>query len=141
VTQSKQCDLWWELCFIFGGATRREKNVDLEKDKDWDGFEQYTLGGAVSVGCALMEEAGLKGEKNEHIKLIFELRNAFVHNGFDLTKNRDKKAFSMASEYLSDNQHLHLNGEISGPYFSLNGNKVVFNSGILHAITLILNNN
>ena len=128
---------WFELEFIFGPATKREQSVDVRADVNWDELEQITRGGAVAAGCALIERAGLKGA-NQHIKVIFELRNAFIHNNCDISQNRNNNAFNEASNYLSNQEYLQLSSDMDKPFFSLNGSMVEFNEGILFAIRLCL---
>lgn len=128
---------WFELEFIFGSATKREQSVDNRANVNWDDLEQITLGGAVAAGCALLEKAKLKGT-NQHVKIIFELRNAFIHNGCDISKNNDKSAFLDASNYLTNKEYSSLSPDMSTPYFSLDGSIVEFNEGILFAIRLCL---
>lgn len=126
---------WFEMECIFGGAIRREQNVDLRKNVNWEELEQIALGGAVASGCALLERAGLKGS-DMHIKTIFELRNSFVHNNCDISKNNNKGAYCGAKRYLEAKEYLGLSSEFSSPFFNLEGSNVVFNRSVLFAIKL-----
>ena len=128
---------WFEMEPIFNAAVAREKAIDLRKNVDWDQLEQIALGAAACAGCSLMESAQLKGT-NSHVKLIFELRNAFVHNGCDISKNYNKNALNLARYYLQNSEHTLLSANIGGPFFSFQGNLVKFNSNLLFAIRLCL---
>ena len=82
---------WLKLEEIFSPNYENMKSLDPRKEIDWTKIEQIELGSAVAAGCALIEQAGLKGS-SKHIEIIFELINSFIHNGFDLSRNRNSSA-------------------------------------------------
>lgn len=128
---------WFEVERIFSPAVKREKAIDLRKNVDWETLEQIVLGGAVSTGCSIIEAAGLKSA-SDHVKILFELRNAFIHNQCDISKNRNGKALEMSRMYLANNQYRDLSPEIHVPFFRLDGNIVRFHENILFVIRLCL---
>jgi hypothetical protein len=133
---NKHLSHWFELEFIFGGGIRREQNIDQKKYVDWAELDQTVLGAATAAGCSIIENAGLKN-RNQHIRVIQELRNAFIHNNCDITKNRNKKSLNMCKEYLMNNSHYEL-GEDAKDFFFLENNNVIFKKSILMAIRLCL---
>ena len=124
---------WFELEFVLGSAVKREQNVDLRKDVDWSELEQVTFGAAICAGCVLMEKAGLKGS-NQHIKVLFELRNAYVHNNCDISLNKNQNAQQVAIDYLTNNEFKNSPVKIDNPFYELQDTKVIFNRGIYIAI-------
>ena len=80
-----------------------------------------------------MENAGLKGTTN-HIKNIFELRNAFVHNNLDISKNTNENARATAADYLARHLYKQPPLEMDGPYYDLQGTKVILNRHLYLAI-------
>lgn len=129
---------WIELEQIFSTATKREQNIDLRCNIDWQALEQVTWGAALAAGCALIESSGRKGE-NGHVKILFEIRNAFIHNECDISKNSNSRALLSAQRYLENEEYKKLYRRAdSGPFFTLDGKKVVFQNGIFLAIRMCL---
>jgi len=129
---SPQLVSWLKLEEIFHPDWNNMKDLDPREEVDWELLEQISLGASVAAGCALMEQAGLKGSSN-HIKVIFELRNAFIHNECDISRNRNSSALIVAQNYLSNQEY---NTLISNdyPFFELQNNKVIFHPSINGAI-------
>lgn len=93
---------------------------------------------ALSAGCALLESAGLKNE-TIHTRILFELRNAFIHNQCNISNNHNPKALPLAQEYLSEKRYSQLFPNIDDrPFYKLNGNVVEFNDHIIGAIRMCL---
>jgi 5-carboxymethyl-2-hydroxymuconate isomerase len=100
-------------------------------------LEQVVLGGSIATGCAIIEAAGLKGT-NAHIKMLFELRNAFIHNQFNIAKNNNKNALKMASEYIVNELHREISSQVDKPFFSLKGTIIELQPDVLFVIRLCL---
>lgn len=132
-------DEWFELQFILGPrqAIERARDVDNRENIDWKYLEQITHGAFVTAGCAILGKAGLKNS-NIHTKLIFELRNAFIHNDFDISKNRNKKAYLDAVNYLKHKEYKKSPLKLENSFFDLNVTKVVFKGEIHRAIQMCL---
>ncbi len=129
---------WLKLEEVFSPNWGNMRDMDPREEIDWETIEQISLGSAVAAGCALIEQAGLKGMTN-HIKVIFELRNAFIHNEFDLSQNRNSSALIDAQNYLSNQEYDSLLRPIdSYAFYSLQGSKVIFKQGIVGAIRMCL---
>ena len=92
----------------------------------------------MSAGCALLESAGRKGT-TDHIKVLFELRNAFIHNQCDISKNRNSSAYALAQNYLNSKEYENLfqPGD-SRPFYDLNSTNIIFNNGVISAIRMCL---
>lgn len=61
-----------------------------------------------------------------------EMRNAVVHNGGDLAKNRNPSSLSLVQGYLSDlssGKVSSMHTEPLRPFFSLHGSSVLFDTG------------
>ena len=135
---------WFELECILNPSVKHEKAVDTRKDVDWGVIEQSLFGAAICSGCAIIEKAGRKGQ-DFHTKNLFELRNAFVHNGCDIAKNFNKNSLFQAAEYLDNDYldkelHKELPVELDHSFYSLNGSMVLFNAGVFFAIRVCLQN-
>jgi len=128
---------WIELEFVFSPAATHARRYDLRRDIDWEDIDHYIRIGALATACALIEEEGLKG-RNEHIKLLFELRNALIHNSGDLSKNKYRKALQLAENYLAQNHHLELSPELSVPFFSLHGPLIKLTPSLYFALRLCM---
>lgn len=85
----------------------------------------------------MIEKAGLKGI-NEHVSVLFDIRNALVHNGGDISKNDKKTALTEAQDYLLKRKHSTLSDQLDNPYFSLSGSMVKLEGNVLFAIHLCL---
>jgi len=131
---SSQLESWLKLEEIFSPNWGNMKDIDPREEVDWELLQQISLGSTVAAGCALMEQAGLKGSSN-HIRVIFELRNAFIHNECDISKNRNLSAFTDAQNYLENHEFDNLFKPIDRhPFLVLQGNKVIFKPNIIGAI-------
>ena len=86
---------WFHLERIFGSATRREQHIDPTANVDWEKTEHFVRIGALAVACAILEDAGLR-QKNEHVRLLFEIRNALIHNAGNMALNRNTTALVRA---------------------------------------------
>lgn len=61
-----------------------------------------------------------------------EMRNAVIHNGGDLAKNRNPGSLSLVKDYLSEltaGNVPSMHTEPLKPFFTLNGSSVLFNAG------------
>lgn len=128
---------WFHLERIFGPATRREQHIDPTANVDWQKTDHYVRIGALAVACAILEDAGHK-QKSEHVKLLFEIRNALVHNAGDIALNRNTSALPSAQSYLQNQGHLRLSANLTDPYFTLNGSVVTLQPGIYFALRLCM---
>lgn len=128
---------WFHLERIFGPAARRERHIDPDANVDWELTDHYVRVGALAVGCALLEDAGLKA-KDEHVRLLFEIRNALIHNAGDMALNRNTKALGDAQRYLSNASHATLSPEIGSPFFSLTGTVVELQPSIYFSLRLCM---
>lgn len=129
-----QLESWLKLEEIFSPNWGNMKDLDPREEIDWELLQQISLGSAVAAGCALMEQAGLKGSSN-HIRVIFELRNAFIHNECDISKNRKSSALTDAQNYLNNQEFNTLFQQIDrNPFFELQGENVIFKPNIIGAI-------
>lgn len=79
--------LWYDFSNIAGSAVMRSKNVDIDDPHiDWDKQEQAVRTAALSFACAIFETLDLKGN-SDHIKTLFHLRNAVLHNSGNISQN------------------------------------------------------
>ena len=123
---------WFHVERIFGGATQRERRNDPEADVDWEKTDEYVRLGALATACAILEDAGRKGN-DEHIQVLFEIRNALIHYGGDIALNKNTRALSKAQAYLANSRHNQISNNLDGPFFSLTGSQVRLNSNIYFA--------
>jgi hypothetical protein len=114
---------WFHLELAFGPAVDRLRRQDPTANVDWAETEHYVRLGALAVACAMLEDAGLR-QKNEHIQVLFEIRNALIHNDGDIGRNRNQSALPMAEAYLATGKHNQLSAQLGGPFFSVSGTKV-----------------
>lgn len=128
---------WLELEFIFSPAADHARRYDSRENVDWEELEHFLMIGALATACAMMEAEGLKG-RDEHIRLLFELRNALIHNSGDLSKNNNKNALAIAQSYLTNNLHLGLSQKLPGSFFSLQGSNVKLAPSIYFALRLCM---
>lgn len=128
---------WIELEFVFSPAAAHARRHDLRKDIDWDDIDHYIRIGALATACALMEAEGLKG-RDQHVRLLFELRNALIHNSGDISKNTNRNALQLAKHYLAQNLHLELSPELSVPFYSLHGPLVKLAPSLYFALRLCM---
>jgi hypothetical protein len=128
---------WFLVEHVLSGATKRVENCYSGKSINWAVVDETVLLAGLAAGCSLLERSGLKGA-NEHITVLFDIRNALVHNGSDLSKNTKKSALAEANDYLANNKHLALSKELNGPFFSLSGSMVRLESNVLFALRLCM---
>ena len=128
---------WFHLERIFSGATQRERRNDPDADVDWEKTDNYVRLGALATACAILEDAGLRGS-NEHIQVLFEIRNALIHNCGDMALNKKSTALSKAQVYLANSRHGEISPNLDAPFFSLNGSMVSLSPGIYFAIRLCM---
>lgn len=128
---------WFHLERAFGPAVRREQRNDPDANVDWAKTDHYVRIGALAVACAILEDAGLK-KKNEHIGLLFEIRNALIHNGGDMAMNRNAQALQNARNYLNLARHRDISQNLDAPYFSLAGTIVELQGNIYFALRLCM---
>lgn len=128
---------WFHLELCFGSAVSREKNINPEANIDWEKTRHYVDVGALSAACVLLEDSNLKGT-NEHIRLLFEIRNALIHNNGDMSLNRNSNSLHDAENYIQENRHKDLSEKLDSPYFSLNGTVVTLKANIYHALRLCM---
>jgi hypothetical protein len=70
--------------------------------------------------------------------MLFETRNALVHNSGDMALNKSPKALAMAKTYLADSRHCDISPNLASPFFSLMGSKVRLSPNIYFAIRLCM---
>jgi len=128
---------WLELEFVFSPAAAHAQRHDLRKHVNWEEIDHYVRIGALATACAMMEAEGLKG-RDDHICLLFELRNAVIHNAGDLSRNTNKKALLLAEDYLARNLQLQLSPELSVPFFSLSESVVRLQPSLYFALRLCM---
>lgn len=128
---------WFHLERAIGPAVRREQRNDPDANVDWAKTDHYVRIGALAVACAILEDAGLK-LKNEHIRQLFEIRNALIHNGGNLALNRNSNAVLSAQNYLNQGRHKNISQNLDAPYFSLIGTTVELQSNIYFALRLCM---
>jgi hypothetical protein len=136
-TESSLATQWFHLELAFGPAVLRQQRNDPDANIDWTKTDHYVRIGALSVACALLEDAGLK-KKNEHIRMLFEIRNALIHNGGDMALNRNSSALISAQNYLNQDRHKDISQNLDSPYFSLTDTVVVLQSNIYFALRLCM---
>ena len=79
--------LWYDFANIAGSAVMRSKNVDSDDPHiDWERQEQAVRIAGLSFSCSIFETLELKGADN-HLKTLFHLRNAALHNSSDISQN------------------------------------------------------
>jgi hypothetical protein len=128
---------WFHLELAFGPAVDRMRHQDPDAKIDWDETEHYVRIGALAVACALLEDAGLR-DKNEHVRVLFEIRNALIHNDGDISRNRNRRALPMAEAYLAASTHTQLSDQLGEPFFAVSGTKVRLLSGLNYALRLCM---
>jgi hypothetical protein len=85
----------------------------------------------------MLEDAGLRA-KNEHVQVLFEIRNALIHNDGDIARNKNKRALSMASAYLAAAKHTQLSTKLDEPFFAICDTKVRLLPGLNYALRLCM---
>jgi hypothetical protein len=128
---------WFHLELALGSAVQRTKHGAPFAKIDWGTTDHYVSIGALAVACAVLEDAGLRN-KNEHVKLLFEIRNALIHNAGNLALNRKPTALADAQTYLQTKGHLRLSPELTQPFFSLKGSVVKLEPGMYFAVRLCM---
>ncbi|MDD2765353.1 MAG: hypothetical protein PHE83_15425 [Opitutaceae bacterium] len=128
---------WCDVENVLRGAVDRIKNIDCGSNTNWSLVNETLLLAGLAAGCSLLEKSGLKGS-DEHISVLFDIRNALVHNGGDLSKNTKKTALTEATDYLANSKHRKLSNQFKNPFFSLSGSVVSIKSDILFALRLCM---
>jgi hypothetical protein len=124
---------WFLVELVLSGATKRVESSYSGRSINWAIVNETVLLAGLAAGCSLLERSGLKGA-NEHITVLFDIRNALVHNGGDLSRNIKKSALAEADDYLTNRKHLSLSKELNGPFFSLSGSMVRLEPNVLFAL-------
>ena len=124
---------WFEIETILRSTTKKEKYVDNRSDVDWDLIDQAILSTSLFTGCMILEKSGLKW-KDDHTSTLVELRNAFIHNDGDISKNSNKKALENAHQYLVNEDFRMPPLEMTNSYYCIENSKVILNDGIFIAI-------
>lgn len=124
---------WFHLELVFGSAVDRIRRQDPTANIDWAKTEHYVRIGALAVACAMLEDAGLR-RNNIHIEVLFEIRNAVIHNDGDISRNRNASALSLATGYLASKQYLLLSKELKEPFFSISGTHVALLPNLNYAL-------
>lgn len=128
---------WFHLELAFGPAVDRMRRQDPDANINWDETEHYVRIGALAVACAMLEDAGLRA-KNEHVRVLFEIRNALIHNDGDIAMNKYSRALPLASAYLAAGKHTQLSTQLGGPFFAMSGTKVRLLSSLNYALRLCM---
>jgi hypothetical protein len=128
---------WLPLERAFSSAIRREEYAAQVDTIDWVKADHYVRIGALATACVMLEDAGRKNS-TEHIQVLFEIRNALIHNNGDLAKNRNSKALVDAQAYLAKSKHLDLSSSLASPYFSIVGTVVKLQPSIHFALRLFM---
>jgi hypothetical protein len=126
---------WFLVEHVLSGVTQRVEHNYSGNNIDWDVVNETVLLAGLAAGCSLLERAGVKAT-NEHNTILFDIRNALIHNGGDLSKNHKSTALSNAEDYLRNNKHLNLSAEIQQPFFTLSDSIVKLEPNILYVIRL-----
>ena len=137
INASDYSKLWFELSCILSPAVKREKHIDSRTGVDWTIIEQQVFGSALQIGCSFLERSSIS-TLDEHMKVIYQLRNAYVHNDFDLSKNRNKKALELCSTYNERETFKEIKGYNGNAFFELSESKAVFNESVFFYIRCIL---
>ena len=124
--------VWLGINEIFrSGSSIAEKNSKTQKI-DWNEVDQIMLGSSVVTGCKFIELSGYKNI-DEHSKVLFKIRNAFIHNGNDISINNDR--LNKDAEDIVDNYII----KYGDKYFKKETNKqITYKAPIIHLITMIL---
>jgi len=123
-------ELWSEIKCYLTSAFREETTKDGFEDEDWNKLNQIILGSALVLGCRLLELDGRKNA-NEHSKVLFKIRNAFIHNNNDISINNDK--FNKDAEKIVDDYTT----EYGNIYFEKDINKqIIYKQSIANVIDL-----
>lgn len=112
----------FELMFADGAGERQ-----LESDQNKHIFRASLL-----VRLLMFLEHHGKKFGTPELDAIREMRNAVVHNGGDLSLNKNSKSVSLVTEYLNDLVEGHVpsaNPDALTPFFSLHGTNVAFDKG------------
>jgi hypothetical protein len=138
-TETSLAIQWFHLERITGtaSAVRKEKQMVPDLNVDWEKLEHFARIGLLSIGCALLESAQLKG-KDEHIRLLFEIRNALIHNNGDLALNHNQQSLTNATKYIEQNRHTEISEELDSTYFSMNGTVVELDRNISYVLRLFM---
>ena len=128
---------WFLVEHVLSGATNRVASNYSGHSIAWAVVNETVLLAGLAAGCSLLERSGLKGA-NEHVTVLFDIRNALVHNGGDLSQNTKKTALAEATDYLAKSKHLALSKELLKPFFSLSGSIVHLESNVLYALRLCM---
>lgn len=128
---------WFLVEHVLSGATAHAANNYCGSSIDWTVVNETVLLAGLAAGCSLLERSGLKGA-GEHITMLFDIRNALVHNSGDLSLNTKKNALKEAKNYLASSRHLALSRNLSDPFFKLNGAIVKLETNVLFAIRLCM---
>jgi hypothetical protein len=138
-TETTLATEWFHLERIIGTATavRKEKEISPDLNVDWGKLEHLARIGLLSIGCALLESAQLKG-KDDHLRLLFEIRNALIHNNGDLALNKNKKSLTKAKKYIAENRYTEISTKLDSTYFSLDSTVVELHSNISYVLRLFM---
>ncbi len=128
---------WFEIERVLAPAVRREQHTDSRPSVDWGHIDRHVRLGALAIGCAMLEDAGRKGV-DEHVDVLFEIRNALIHNAGDLAKNRNSRAVDMARTYLREARHSSLSTNIPAAFFSLTGTVVTLQANVFLALRICM---
>jgi hypothetical protein len=128
---------WFLVELVLGGATRHVADNYNGNQINWEIVNESVLLAGLAAGCSMMEKSGLKG-KNEHVNVLFDIRNALIHNSGDIAKNSKQTALNEAKAYLADHKHTSLSANLSSEFFSLKGSQVALHGNVLYAIRLCL---
>lgn len=139
-------DDWREVSSAIQVAVKREQNVRVGSTVNWGYVHNLVLEAILFAGCVMLDNAGMTvTPRGLHILELYEVRNAIVHNGGDITQNNRITAKSEIEDYINNNKHLLLNTDpdpskiyIRVCPFEINGNIVKVNDNISHFINLLL---
>ena len=84
----------------------------------------------------MIETAGLKGP-TQHTRVLFELRNAVIHNSGDLSRNNSRGALADCQFYLQNETNLALSPGLE-PFFALHGARVELLPSVFLALRLCM---
>ena len=115
----------FDLFFADGAADR-----ELNEQELLDIFR-----GTLLIRTVMMLEAKKVRGGTPEMDAIREMRNAIVHNQFDLSLNHEKKSFSLVSKYhgdLANGKIPDSNGSPLRSFFSLDGTILRFDCGPVH---------
>ena len=137
--------LWWDFAHITGGAILRAKAVENDHARiDWERQTQAVRTAGLGFACSLLELRELD-RVDDHSNLLFDLRNAVLHNGGDITQNRGApRPFNNCRSYIDNEKWLELDPEnkfgLSRSFSMSTDGRITFGPALFELVTRIFRN-